>query len=201
MYDEALKAAGINSRKPPAAAPPPKARRALRVLGFIQKLFAIEHRIRKAEPQKRLRVRQAESAPVVKAFCVWLDETLPKVVPGSAIGKALAYTAGQWPKLIRFLEDGRVELDNNRAENAICPFVVGRKNGIVADTVAGAQTSANLYSLIETAKANGLEPYSYLRQVFEELPKADSVKAIEAFFPWHFSSVAETSTERHPEVA
>jgi transposase len=96
---------------------------------------------------------------VVEAFRAWLDETLPKVVPGSAIGKALSYTVSQWPKLIRFLDDGRAELHNNRAENAIRPFVIGRNNWKFSDTVAGAKASANLYSLIETAKANGLEPY------------------------------------------
>jgi hypothetical protein len=96
-YDEALKAAGINPRKPPAGVPPPKARRALQALGFIRRLFAIEHPFREAEPQERLRVRQTESASVVKDFRVWLDETLPKVVPGSAIGAAHNYTVGQWP--------------------------------------------------------------------------------------------------------
>jgi hypothetical protein len=200
-YDEALKAAGINPRKPPAGAPPPKARRPLQALGFMQRLFAIEHRIREAEPEERWRVRQTESAPVVEAFRAWLDETLPKVVPGSAIGKALSYTVSQWPKLIRFLDDGRAELHNNRAENAIRPFVIGRNNWKFSDTVAGAKASANLYSLIETAKANGLEPYGYLRRLFQELPKAESLETIEALLPWHFQSVTNAFPESKSAVA
>jgi len=77
-------------------------------------------------------------------------------------GKALTYLHNQWPKLIRYLDDGRLSIDNNRVENAIRPFVIGRRNWLFSDTVRGAQSSANLYSLIETAKANGLAPYAYL---------------------------------------
>jgi transposase len=167
----------------------------------MQRLFAIEHRIREAEPEERWRVRQTESAPVVEAFRAWLDETLPKVVPGSAIGKALTYTVSQWPKLIRFLDDRRTELHNNRAENAIRPFVIGRNNWKFSVTVAGAKASANLYSLIETAKANGLEPYGYLRRLFQELPKAESIEAIEALLPWHFQSVTDAFPESKSAVA
>ena len=100
---------------------------------------------------------------------------LPTVPPSTALGRALSYLDAQWPKLIRFIEDGRLELTNNRAENAIRPFVLGRKNWLFSATVHGAKASANLYSLVETAKACGLEPYSYLRRVFTELPKATSV--------------------------
>jgi transposase len=101
----------------------------------------------------------------------------------TATGKALNYLHNEWTKLIRYLEDGRYEIDNNRAENAIRPFVVGRKNWLFSDSVRGVKASANLYSLIETAKANGLEPYAYLRRVFTELPKAETVEAIEALLP------------------
>jgi Transposase IS66 family len=83
----------------------------------------------------------------------------PKVLPQSLLGKAVHYTLGQWPKLIRFLEYGDIPLDNNRCENAIRPFVVGRKGWMFSDTVKGAIASANLFSLVETAKANGVEPY------------------------------------------
>ena len=85
--------------------------------------------------------------------------------------------------MIGYLNDGRLEIDNNRAENAIRPFVVGRKNWLFSDSVLGVRASANLYSLIETAKANGLEPYAYLRRVFTELPKAETVEAIETLLP------------------
>ena len=86
-------------------------------------------------------------------------------------------------KLIRYLDDGRLKIDNNAAENAIRPFVIGRKNWLFSDSVKGVNASANLYSLIETAKANGLEPYAYLRYLFTELPKAETVDAIEALLP------------------
>jgi len=85
--------------------------------------------------------------------------------------------------LTRYLDDGRLEIDNNGAENAIRPFVLGRKNWLFSASVKGVKASANLYSLIETAKANGLEPYTYLRMVFTELPKAETVEAIEALLP------------------
>ena len=101
----------------------------------------------------------------------------------SATGKALHYLHNEWSKLIRYLNDGRLEIDNNHAENAIRPFVIGRKNWLFSGGVRGVKASANLYSLIETAKANGLEPYAYLRRVFTELPKANTVEAIEALLP------------------
>ena len=87
------------------------------------------------------------------------------------------------PEYARYLEDGRLQIDNNAAENAIRPFVVGRKNWLFSDSVKGVTASANLYSLIETAKANGVEPYAYLRYLFTELPKAETVDAIEALLP------------------
>jgi transposase len=90
------------------------------------------------------------------------------------IGKALTYLNNQWPKLMRYLDDGRLSIDNNPVENAIRPFVIGRRNWLFSDTARGAKSSANLYSLIETAKANGLEPYAYLRHLFTELPKVQT---------------------------
>ncbi len=107
----------------------------------------------------------------------------PIAPPRSALGKAMNYAHKQWPRLIVYVEDGRLRSDNNLTENAIRPFVIGRKNVLFCDTVAGANASANLYSLIETAKANGVEPYAYLRTVFAELPQATSVDEIEALLP------------------
>ena len=98
-------------------------------------------------------------------------------------GKALSYLNNEWDKLICYLQDGRLEIDNNGAENAIRPFVIGRKNWLFSTSVKGVKASANLYSLIETAKANGLEPYAYLRYLFTHLPVADSVEDFEALLP------------------
>jgi transposase len=113
----------------------------------------------------------------------WLDDAIPRVPPQSLTGKALAYLDGQWPKLVRVLDDGRIPLDTNGVENAIRPFVVGRKNWLFADTVRGAEASANLYSLIETAKRSGLEPFAYLRFVLEALPGAATLADVEALLP------------------
>ena len=95
------------------------------------------------------------------------------------------YGLNQWPKLIRFLENSVIPLDNNRAENCIRPFVVGRKNFLFSNTQAGARASANLYTLVETAKANGLEPHAYLATVYEQLPLASGLADYEALLPWN----------------
>jgi len=92
----------------------------------------------------------------------------------SAVGKAIYYSQNQWQKLIRYLEDGRLNIDNNRAERAVKPFVIGRKAWLFANTKTGATASATIYSMVETAKINGLEPYKYLTELFKKLPTADT---------------------------
>ena len=103
--------------------------------------------------------------------------------PSLALGKAIDYAKGQWPKLITYVEDGRLDIDNNGVENAIRPFAVGCKNWLFSHRQHGATASANLYSLIESAKANGLNDYAYLRVVFTELPKIEPGE-IEQLLPW-----------------
>jgi hypothetical protein len=98
------------------------------------------------------------------------------------------YTLGQWPKLTIFLSHGVVPIDNNRCENAIRPFVLGRKGWLFSDTVHGAVASANLYSLVETAKANGVEPHAYLTRLFERLPHLMTVEHYEAMLPWNLKA-------------
>ena len=100
----------------------------------------------------------------------WLNERAAMVVPQSLFGKAVNYCLNQWHRLEKYIEDGHAGIDNNAAENAIRPFVIGRKNWLFSGSPAGASSSALLYSLIETAKANNLEPYAYLRFLFEKLP-------------------------------
>lgn len=120
---------------------------------------------------------------MVEKLRAWLDTSLTTVPPQSLTGKAMGYLDRQWPKLIRMLEDGRIPLDTNLVENAIRPFVVGRKGWLYADMFAGAKASANLYSLIETAKTNGIEPRRYLNHLFEMLPVATTADQIEALLP------------------
>lgn len=94
--------------------------------------------------------------PVLNALRTWLDEMRPQILPGSALGEALAYLDNHWSGLLSYCDDGRYGIDTNGVENAIRPFCIGRRSWLFADTVAGAKSSANLYSLIQTAKANGL---------------------------------------------
>jgi len=108
-----------------------------------------------------------------------------KVVPKSVLGKAVFYSLRQWHKVETYLSHAGVPLDNNRTENAIQPFVMSRKAFLFCDTQAGARASANLFSLVESAKANGLEPHAYLTQVYTQLPAATSVEDVEALLPWN----------------
>jgi transposase len=151
-------------------------------LNFIMKLYAIESRLKDASAEARLAARQAESRPVLETFKVWLERQ--SVPPQTLLGKAIHYTLGDWHRLTVYCEDGRLSIDNNAVENAIRPFAIGRKNWLFSDTPAGATASANLYGLVETAKANRLNEYAYLRYVFSMLPQAETVEAIEALLPW-----------------
>ena len=98
---------------------------------------------------------------------------------------AINYTLNQWELLVGYCRDGRLHISNALAENAIRPFAVGRRNWLFADTPRGARASATAYSLIETAKANGLEPYEYLRHVLQHIAAADTVEKFEALLPWN----------------
>ena len=123
--------------------------------------------------------------PVLKQFHQWLIKSQQQVPPKTALGKAVSYTLDYWPELSRYTDNGEWPIDNNPAENAIRPFVIGRKAWLFSNSQRGAKASADLYSLIESAKANGKEPYSYLSWLFEKLPGAD-VKNIDALMPWCF---------------
>ncbi len=182
-FTDGLTAQGINPNKVPPK-PPDKARRLLTALSYLRRIYAIERRIRDKSPDERYDVRQLETKPVLERFHQWAKDTRPKVPPSTPLGKALAYLLEHWEGLIRFLDDGRLEVDNNRAENAIRPFTLGRRAWLFSATVEGAKASANLFSLVQTAKANQVEPYAYLRHLFTELPKANSVEDIEALLPW-----------------
>lgn len=109
--------------------------------------------------------------------------TQQNVLPKSKLGEAITYLSNQWPKLLGYLEDGRLSIDNNRAERAIKPFVIGRKNWLFSQTANGANASAALYSIIETAKANGLVPFDYVKQCLDELCKPQP--NIDVILPWN----------------
>ena len=130
-------------------------------------------------------MRQERAKPILEKFREWLLKKSIQTPPKGLLGKAVLYTLKQWDRLVGYLEDGRLSPDNNFAENSIRPFVVGRKNWLFSGTPEGAGASALLYSLIETAKANGLEPYGYLRHIFEKPPLARTLEDYEALLPWN----------------
>ena len=142
------------------------------------------------KPRAAQQQRKLHSAPVLEQIEALALQHLHGVLPGSLLGKALHYLTAQWPKLVRYVDDGRYPIDNNACENAIRPFVVGRRNWLFADTVAGANASANLYSLLQTCLANGIEPYRYLPQAARALPKARTVDDYEALLPWNITPAA-----------
>lgn len=154
-------------------------------LGFIRNLYRIEKKVveMKLEPDGIYRVRQEESKPILDKFFEWLNKRTIETPPKGLLGKAISYTLNNWERLIRYLENGLLLPDNNLVENAIRPFVLGRKNWLFSGHPRGAEASANLYSLIETAKANGLEPYRYLRFLFENLPYAKTEDDYRALLP------------------
>lgn len=160
-------------------------------LDYIAKLYRIERKMREQHPppsdEEKLRIRAEQSKPIILEFKTWLDNMALKVPPKSALGKAVFYSLRQWRKVETFLSHAEIPLDNNRAENAIRPFVIARKNFLFCDTQAGATASANLFSLVESAKANELEPHAYLSKVYEKLPLATSVEDFEALLPWNIS--------------
>ena len=154
-------------------------------LSQIRKLYGVEKQAKALESEARHALRVQKSRPLIDQLRTWLDKSLAQVLPKSALGKALHYLDNQWPRLTRFLDDGLIPLDNNLAENAIRPFVVGRKNWLFSHTPSGAHASAAIYSLIETAKANGLSPYDYLQYVFATLPTLDADE-LHTLLPWQW---------------
>ena len=168
--------------------PAGKRGRAHEALALIGKLYAIERDARELNDTERLAQRQSQSRTVIDELRRWLDQMLPTVPPTSVLGGALGYLHRQWPRLIPYLARGDLPIDNNPAENAIRPFVVGRKAWLFSDTQAGARASALIYSLVETTKANGMEPYLWLRNALRALPTATTVEHFEALLPWNLKA-------------
>jgi transposase len=153
-----------------------KAGSAEEALSRIAKLYEIEKRLRSLglSDEQFVARRKREAEPVLSSFHSWLTKKSRHVPPSTLIGKAVGYALSQWQKLVRYLDEEFLTPDTNLVENAIRPFVLGRKNWLFSGNPQGAYASTALYSLIETAKANGLEPYWYLRYIFEKLPLAST---------------------------
>lgn len=154
---------------------------------YITALYSIETQLREqgADIQAIYQARQTHAKPIVETMGAWLKANITKVPPKSPIGTAMQYALKCWPNFSRYLDDGRLHIDNNQSERAIKPFVIGRKNWMFCGNQRGAIASANLFSLIETAKAHGHNPYDYLNHVFTQLPLAKTPEQLQALLPYH----------------
>ena len=177
-FMDVIKAAGKSKAKK-------KTGHAGKALSYIKKLYKIEQDAKdKGLSGKALvHVRQEKATPILEEFKKWLDITVEAAPPKSLLGKAINYALNQWHRLVVYVDTAYVPPDNNMAENTIRPFVVGRKNWLFSASPDGACASAAIYSLIETAKANGLEPYWYFRYLLEKLPDAMTEDDYRALLP------------------
>lgn len=154
-------------------------------LTMIGELYEVENNIKDLPPEIKYQVRQQLSVTILCKIKTWLDDLHPKVLPKGPLGRATRYILDDWEYLSRFVDDGRLSIDNNSAEREIKQFVIGRKNWLFADSVAGAHTNAIMYSLVASAKANGLDPYEYLEYLFSALPNMTSSKDLKSLLPWN----------------
>jgi len=154
---------------------------------FYKRLYKIERQAKdqKLEPEQRHQLRHEVSKPIIAEFKAWLDEYAPTVLPKSPLGKAFNYCLKFWDGLTEYLNDGRLEMDNNLTEQEIKPFVIARKNFMFANSVAGAHALCLHFSLIRTAKRHNLDPYRYYVEVLERLPHCAKVEDYEALLPWN----------------
>lgn len=152
-----------------------------------KELYKIERKAKDTElsPADRYELRQKESKPLMESFKKWLDEIQPTVLPQSPLGKAIQYCQNRWSGLMRFLDDGRLEIDNNLTEQKIKPVVIARKNFLFAASVAGAKALCMHFSFIQTAKLHGHDPYHYYEIVLKQLPHCKTVEDYEKLLPWN----------------
>lgn len=158
---------------------------AYEALSMIRKLYLIEKQAKEYTEEERQALREREAVPVLKKIKEWLDVKHYQVLPESLIGKAVNYALKLWPRLSNYVNDGCIPIDNNGVENALRPECLGKKNWLFAYTPSGANASAFFYSLVETAKANGLEPYWYLRYLFKHIITAKSKEDLRTLLPQH----------------
>jgi len=155
------------------------------VLNYIKKLAIIEDEIDELYPLQRYEKREEKARPFLEELHQYLLQEQPRSFPKSALGQAITYTLNQWPKLINYLKDGRLEISNNLSERAIKPFAIGRKNWLFANSVEGAEAGATLFSFIETCKYHEVEPYSWFRYVFQQLPLCKTDEERVALLPFN----------------
>jgi transposase len=153
----------------------------------IRKLYTIESDLREKNlpPGQFMKERKEQAGPALEQFKAWLEKRNEEVPPEILLGKAIRYSLGQWDKMVRYLESPYLTPDNNACENAIRPFVIGRKNWLFCKSPEGAASSCGMYSLIETARLNGLVPLDYLTALFEKAPLAQTRNDWEKLLPWN----------------
>ena len=152
---------------------------------YCNKLFAEERKCATYQPKYRKEYRQSKVLPLLEEYFAWLKTVHPE--KGSSLETAVRYSLNQKQQLMAFLDRGEIPISNNLAENAIRPFTLGRKNWLFCDTPKGAEASAIVYSIVESCKANGIEPFAYLQHVLVELPylgKSQSHEDLESLMPW-----------------
>ena len=154
-------------------------------LEYCSQLFEVEQKLEKLSDRERLEQRRLLSRPIVEEYYTWLQSIFK---PAGKLKKAITYSLNQREYLCAFLDHGEIEISNNQVENAIRPIVVGRKNWLFCDTQAGANASVIIFTLLETAKANGLNPESYLNHLLTVLPErfaADPLAVTDDLMPWN----------------
>lgn len=166
---------------------------AIGALDFIRQLYQVEEPIRAKPPDERRSRRQQAAVPILSAFKDWLEATLAQVSQKSELAKAIRYALSRWAALTRYCEDGRIEIDNNAAERALRGVALGRKNYLFAGSDQGGERAAALYSLIETAKLNNLDPMAYLRHVLSVIG-THPINQIEQLLPWQIDLPAVSGT-------
>ena len=163
---------------------------AYQAMARIGMLYKIEEMIRDKSPEERYEERQKQAKPLLEAFFEWLHTLEEAVDRSSKIGEAVLYTLNQEPYLKKYLEDGHLSIDNLAAERALKNFAAGRRSWLFAKSIRGAQASATVYSITETAMLNGLKPYHYLTYVMEKMkdlipfPKKEAMLEL---LPWSAS--------------
>jgi hypothetical protein len=155
----------------------------------IGELYAIEKAIRGKPPARRRDVRQEQAKPRLIALCTWFKTQLARLPPKGGLAQAIRYALGNWTALVRYADDGRLEIDNNRAENTLRGVALGRKNWLFAGSDNGGERAAVVYSLIETCKLNGIDPEAYLRDVLTRIAE-HPINRIAELLPWHWTDRA-----------
>src|ERR1700675_591826 len=172
-----------------------KSQTATTALERIAELYAVEEEIRGRPAEERREIRNRRSRPLLESLKQWLEETLGKLSRKSDTAMAVRYSPAPWEALLRYCDDGRLEIDNNAAERSLRAVALGRKNYLFAGSDRGGESAAAIYSLIGTAKLNGLNPESYLRDVLSRI--ADHpINRIEELLPWNLSAKLAGNSSR-----